>query len=203
MFQHRLYSHISNGKHLYNFLFFFRNISCTFGFPYPVVPVPAILNFCIVLHLAIKSSRCSFNICFIFIKIFNIEINFQTWNNYIQIRRFQMENSFSSWRNQNLKNIYTNNNNNISCIAKRIVLNKAIVSYLVRFQKKMLFLSNFFFFFFLFLLRSNLLVSQANGYETNQCNPLEWKARQVHKELVREKRAKYYANSENADKKCR
>lgn len=58
-----------------------------------------------------------------------------------------------------------------------------------------------FFFFFLFLLQSNLLVSQANGYETNQCNPLEWKARQVHKELVHEKRAKYYANSENAGKK--
>lgn len=92
--------------------------------------------------------------------------------------------------------------NNVYVHRKKNHLNKAIVSYL-RFQKKMLFLSNFFF-FFLFLLRSNLLVSQANGYETNQCNPLEWKARQVlHKELVREKRAKYYVNSENTDKKCR
>ena len=43
----------------------------------------------------------------------------------------------------------------------------------------------FFVFFFSFLLRSNLLVSQANGYETNQCNPLEWKAQQVHKECCR------------------
>lgn len=90
--------------------------------------------------------------------------------------------------------------NNVYVHRKKNHLNKAIVLYL-RFQKKMLFLSNFF--FFLFLLRSNLLVSQANGYETNQCNPLEWKARQVHKELVREKRAKYYVNSENTDKKCR
>lgn len=28
---------------------------------------------------------------------------------------------------------------------------------------------------FLFLRRSNLFVSQVDGYETNQCNPLEWK----------------------------
>ena len=43
----------------------------------------------------------------------------------------------------------------------------------------------FILFFFSFFLRSNLLVSQANGYETNQCNPLEWKAQQVHKECCR------------------